>query len=116
VGQAGLSTGPVYARVTGQVSEEKVFIQDILNGQTGKISWNELARHFARGVVVCVGKELDLLETAEILIADRADEVARLYEGGALHRALDDDAIQWQEQQPDFWAVVVAPWVLVQEI
>jgi hypothetical protein len=35
---------------------------------------------------------------------------------GAVKRATDDDARQWHERQQDFWAVVTAPWVLVQPI
>jgi hypothetical protein len=27
-----------------------------------------------------------------------------------------DDARDWLERQPVFWAIVVAPWVLIQEI
>ncbi len=90
-------------------------VTQLLNGQTGKIGWQELVRHFARGVVVCVSPELDLLETAGQLVEDRADEIRALYEQGTLHRARDEDAIRWQQDDPEFWAVVVAPWVLVQE-
>jgi hypothetical protein len=89
---------------------------DLLNAQTGRIGWPELARHFARGNVICVAQGEDLVAVAEALVEDRADEVARLHESGRLHRATDDDAVDWQETGAVFWAVVVAPWVLVQEI
>ena len=94
----------------------EVEVQDLLNAQTGKIAWSELARHFARGVVIRVSSEQDLLEVAESLIQDRASDVERMYEQGLLRRAQDEDAIAWQEKDSEFWAVVVAPWVLVQEI
>lgn len=90
-------------------------IVDLLNAQTALISWQELARHFARGVVICVHRDKDLLRVAESLVQDRSEEVARLHEQGLLHRARDEDAIRWQQQGTEFWAVVVAPWVLVQE-
>lgn len=32
-----------------------------LNAETGKLVWNELERHFARGVVIKVAGDLDLL-------------------------------------------------------
>ena len=89
---------------------------DLLNAQTGRIGWSELARHFARGIVVRVAEGEDLVAVAEALVRDRADEVARLHEAGKLHRATDDDAVHWQKSDAVFWAVVVAPWVLVQEI
>ena len=64
----------------------EVEVQDLLNAQTGKIAWSELARHFARGVVIRVSSEQDLLEVAESLIQDRASDVERMYEQGWLER------------------------------
>lgn len=93
----------------------EVEVGQLLNAQTGKISWQELARHFARGVVVCVGPELDLLEIAGQFVADNAAGIEALYDQGVVYRARDEDAIRWQQDDPEFWAVVVAPWVLVQE-
>jgi len=90
--------------------------KDLLNAQTGKITWQELARHFARGVVVCVDPGQDLVHVAGCLVSDLADEISRLHEKGALHRATDHDALRWEQGNNEFWAVVVAPWVLVQEI
>lgn len=90
--------------------------KDLLNAQTGKIQWSELARPFARGVVVCVAPGQDMVHIAECLVRDQADEIGRLFEEGALHRAMDEDAIRWEKDNSEFWAVVVAPWVLVQEI
>ena len=90
--------------------------QDLLNAQTGKLTWPELARHFARGVVISIDPSQDLVEVAECLVKDSSDTVERLFQQGKLHRADDVDAIRWHESDSEFWAVVVAPWVLVQEI
>lgn len=97
------------------MKENEILTRDLLNAQTGRLGWSELARHFARGVVVCVGPEQDLVAVAETLVANDAAAVGQLYESGQIHRALDDDARRWQQQDMQFWAVVVAPWVLVQE-
>ncbi len=98
------------------MKENEVFTHDLLNAQTGRISWQELARYFARGLVVTLEQGEDLLKVAETLIDDDADAVKAMYEKGLLRRARDEDAMRWQENDADFWAVVVAPWVLVQEI
>lgn len=90
--------------------------KDLLNAQTGKITWRELARHFARGVVVCVAPGQDLVQIADDLVSDQADQIGGLIEEGALRRAMDEDAIRWEQETSEFWAVVVSPWVLVQEI
>jgi len=97
------------------MKDNELYTHDLLNAQTGKISWPELARYFARGMVVCLRLGEDLVSVAEMLISDDAEKVNKLYEDGLLHRALDEDAIRWQEENTEFWAVVVAPWVLVQE-
>lgn len=90
--------------------------RDLLNAQTGKLKWTELARHFARGVVVCIDTSQDLVQVAECLVHDSRETIEQLFLQGNLHRADDDDAIRWQENGAEFWAVVVAPWVLVQEV
>ena len=97
------------------MSGTEIPIRDLLNAQAGQIGWDELARHFARGVVVCVAIGEDLIAIAEKFVADQSDDLETLYESGRLHRAQDDDARRWTEERTEFWAVVVAPWVLVQE-
>lgn len=87
-----------------------------LNLETGKISWPELQRHFARGVVIVVAPEQDLVDIAASLATDQATQIDSLIRAEALVRATDDHALRWQQSQPTFWSVVVAPWVLVQEL
>ncbi len=86
-----------------------------LNRETGKIEWSELQRHFARGVVITVNSELDLIDIALKFTHDDDDEIDHWLSSGQLKRADDDDARQWQNNSTVFWAVVIAPWVLVQE-
>lgn len=87
-----------------------------LNAETGRISFAELAPHFARGVVVRVAVELDLVEVAASVVEDRRDRVEAWMKAGDVAVATDDDARRWAAANPEFWAVVAAPWVLVQEI
>lgn len=86
-----------------------------LNRETAKLAWKELQRHFARGVVVVVSPELDLVEVAVAMAEDDRPSVHAWSEQGLLSRASSDDARRWQERDPALWAVVVAPWVVVQE-
>jgi hypothetical protein len=96
--------------------EAGAHLQDLLNAQTGCLSWEELVPHFARGVVIRVNPGVDLLETAEKIVQDDKAEIEQMYMHGDLRRALDSDAHSWNENESTFWSVVVAPWVLVQEI
>lgn len=86
-----------------------------INLETGSIEWSELVRHFAKGMVVVIDRELDLIEVAERFAADDQTQVAAWIEQEKISRAQDDDARRWQEHNTEFWSVVVAPWVLVQE-
>lgn len=87
-----------------------------LNAETGKLAWHELERHFACGVVVKVSVELDLIEVAASIAEDDKAVIERLIYTDKLSRASLEDAKDWHERNPAFWAVVTAPWVLVQEI
>jgi len=86
-----------------------------INLETGSIEWSELVRHFAKGLVVVIGTDLDLIEVAERFAADDQTQVATWIEQEKISRAMDDDARRWHENSTEFWSVVVAPWVLVQE-
>ncbi len=97
------------------MKDDELYTHDLLNAQTGRIGWPELARYFARGLVVCVAPGEDLLAIAEALIEDDSAAVTQMVDAGRLHRADDRDAKRWEARQTSFWAVVVAPWVLVQE-
>jgi len=86
-----------------------------LNAETGVIEWSELVRHFARGVVIHVSGDLDLITAATCLIEDNAAQLKQWSDNGQVRRASDDDARDWTQREPQFWCVVTAPWVLVQE-
>lgn len=97
-------------------SDTQIDARDLLNAQTAKIEWEELQRHFARGVVIKVSPELDLIDVAARLVDDDKATFEAWLTAGQVANASDDDARAWTETQPTFWAVVVAPWVLVQPL
>ena len=87
-----------------------------LNLETGKLTWHELQRYFARGVVVEVSSELDLVKVAEKFVLDDKKTIQAWMNNNFVTRATDETALQWNTTQPTFWAIVAAPWVLVQQI
>lgn len=86
-----------------------------INQQTGVIDWQELVKHFARGVVIRVDVGLDLVKVAHSMSIDDKTQMQQWLDSGTIRRASDDDARQWNKDNPQFWCVVVAPWVLVQK-
>lgn len=95
--------------------ENELPLRERLNAETGTLGWDELAKHFARGVVLRVSNDVDLIDVAEQVIRDDKASVERWMQSGDLRRATDDDARDWVARSPTFWSVVSAPWVLVQE-
>lgn len=85
-----------------------------LNGETALIGWQELLRPFARGVVQRVLAGCDLVEAAVAFARDDREQVAEWRAQGLLRQVADDEAAAWLEDDAELWAVVVAPFVLVQ--
>ena len=90
-------------------------LKETLNQETGAISWAELIRHFARGVVIKVDTDIALIDVAQHIASDNTAEMQSMLNAGTVARASDEDAKDWTDRNPDFWCVVTAPWVLVQE-
>ena len=86
-----------------------------LNGETAKISWRELQLHFARGVVFCASPDSDLVELALQLSQDNKQLIQSYLDDGSIAKMNDQDAASYGDGDL-FWAVVVAPWVLVQKV
>ncbi|MDO9387046.1 MAG: DUF2288 domain-containing protein [Thiobacillus sp.] len=87
-----------------------------LNLETAQLGWSELERHFARGDVIKVTVGVDLIDAALHIAENDAATVEAWLADGRIARAKLGDAEDWHARQPMFWAVVVAPWVLVQEV
>ncbi len=85
-------------------------------GATAPIEWSALAPHFARGQLWQVSTELDLVAVAEALTRDDGVQVKEWMDTDQLCQVDDAQALDWNERNPDtLWAVVIRPWVLVQE-
>ena len=100
----------------GQPKEPSEELRAKINQETAKIPWVDLLRFFARGRVVVVGPELDLVDIAALAAADRVDELeVHLAEGG-IAKPSDEQARLWLGTDALLWTVVVKPWVFVQEL
>jgi hypothetical protein len=86
-----------------------------INQETARLPWRELQRFFAQGRVIAVDRTLDLVELAFQCSRDEAQAIAADLEQGRLAPVSDAQARAWLEADADVWAVVVKPWVLVQD-
>lgn len=87
-----------------------------LASETGEITWPELQRHFARGVLILVSTPVELLEAAAAIADNKTAQVTLWMDQGLVTRVTDAHATDWSERSRPFRAVVVAPWVLVQTL
>ena len=86
-----------------------------LLGETAAITWQELQPFFARGALLLVDGTQDLIEVAQAVAQNDQEKVAAWLAAGILSKADDSRAEDLLTRDPELWAVVVAPWVLVQE-
>ena len=82
--------------------------------ETAKMPWSDLQRFYARGQVVRVEPELDLIEVATAVAEDNKAQVQSWLEKGLFGEVAPDQAQRWFDHSATLWTVVVAPWVLVQ--
>ena len=94
----------------------QTLLRDEIHSETSKIAWSELQRFFAAGKAVYVSPDLDLIEVALQLSNDNSDQVRQWMDKGKLAPVSDDQARYWIGTDATVWAVVVKPWVLVQDI
>jgi hypothetical protein len=93
----------------GNIAREKI------NLETSKIAWKELQRFFASGSAVFVDSSLGLVEVAYQFSTDNKIQVAQWLQNSQVALVSDQQAINWLESDAEVWAVVVKPWILVQE-
>lgn len=86
-----------------------------LLSETAKIGWSELERFFARGMLLRVARDLDLVSVAEAVAGDNTEQVTQWLSAGLVERMQAETAADFAARDPDLWAVVVSPWVCVQE-
>jgi len=87
-----------------------------LHGETSKLPWSELEKHFARGVLFKVAKDIDILDVAIVMSRDDKDMLKKWIDDKKVAGVEIEDAKKWHESSASLWTVVVMPWVLVQEI
>lgn len=87
-----------------------------LNLETGKLSWQELERYFAKGILIHVSNDFDLLEIAAAIAEDQKEKIKKLLDSAQVSKPDIKQAEKWHVNETVFWTVVVVPWILIQEM
>lgn len=94
----------------------QALLRDEILSETSKIAWSDLQRFFAAGKAIYVSVDLDLVEVAVQVSSDNDDLVRQWLGKGKIAPVSDDQARCWIDTDSTVWAVVVKPWVLVQDL
>lgn len=98
----------------GDVERENLLRQEY-HQQTARIHWHELQTYYAHGSVIVVAPHLSLVDVAVQLGMDNTECFQGWIAAGQIAAVSDEQALIWYEANASLWAVVAAPWVLVQE-
>lgn len=86
-----------------------------LLGETAPIRWEEVQPFFARGALLWVDPALDLIAVAQAFAEDEKAPIQAWMAADQVGKVSDSRALALCEGEPDLWAVVVSPWVLIQD-
>ena len=70
-----------------------------LNLETAQISWEELQRHFAAGMLISVSPKLDLVDVGFQLSQDNKTQFEAWLANGDLQSVSDQQAMAWYEKK-----------------
>jgi len=97
------------------MQNNKAQIISDLHLETAKIPWLELQRFFAAGKLLLLDSKEDLIEVAAGLVSNDTTRLQEMIDSELIVHPSDDKAKQWLSEDAVLWAVVLNPWVLVQE-
>ena len=86
-----------------------------LNGETAKIRWHQLQKHYASGSVIAVSAGFDLIKVAIALHRDDTVQIKQWLAQELVTEVTDTQAQRWYNEKTLVWALVIPPFVLVQE-
>lgn len=95
-------------------TDRETLLRQEYHGQTARINWHDLQTYHAGGSVVSVAADLNLVEVAVQLGLDNTACFQNWIDSGLVAAVSDQQALGWYETNQEVWAVVAAPWVLVQ--
>ena len=83
--------------------------------ETAKIPWKELQYFFATGHAVYISTELDLVRVAQHVANDDKQVIENWMQTDKIAPVSNDQARDWYNNDSKVWAVVVKPWILIQD-
>ena len=96
-------------------TEQEKLLYAKINLETAQISWKELERFFAGGRVISVEDHVDIIRVAQLMASDDVKAISGMLEKKEIGKVTDEQAQTGSDSDALLWAVVVRPWILVQQ-
>lgn len=96
------------------VSDEH--IAATLKQECGVADWQLLQPHYQRGALIIVREGVDIITAGVQIAVDNSAIVSRWIDEQTLSKPTADQAAAWERRNQNFRSVVVAPFVLIQQI
>ena len=87
-----------------------------LEGEAGPADWKVLKPHFLRGAIITISPELDIIDAGVRIATDDTAQIEVWMSEGKITRPTQTDADAWEKTDLEMTALVIAPFVLVQQV
>jgi hypothetical protein len=100
----------------GMLGDDNASMKEKLAKYSGKVGWDYLKEHFQNGVLFFVDEELTLEEVGAAISEDETAKVTTWLKLADLVKIEKLHAIQWENKEQQFEALVVSPFVLCRPV
>ena len=92
-------------------------IKDRLSQDIATIEWHDLLPHAKRDAIVIASAALNLLEVGTAIAQDNTSSVSNWIENKSIYKPSSEQLSEWNNNpQKQFKALIVQPFVIIQEI
>lgn len=87
-----------------------------LKEECAPVFYKEIEKFFAKGMLVLVSQEIDIIKVALSLQNDDTETMQNWIASKQVIRVHDEHALKWSKVDETLLAIAAVPWILVQEI
>ena len=100
----------------GMLGGDSATIKEKLAKYSGQVGWEYLKEHYQNGVLFFVDPDLTLEEVGAALSEDKMEQVQGWLKSAYLVKIEALHAVQWEDSEQQFQALVVSPFVLCRPV
>ena len=98
------------------LGEDTQGLEDRLEKYTGEVDWPYLKKHYQSGALIYVDPALNITEVGRAIAEDDTETIKTWKKSGDIIQPSAPHAAYWEESGDTFLALVVSPFVLMQQV